>query len=208
MNLYALLLVSLSFIVPLRAMEKVRTADQADLASREGSAKHAKPSVCIDLTNEDEDIKPRIPELQALPALSLLSENQEASAVLKSIDKFCADLFLKSLEMGDAQAVGALIGFYSPDCSLLHAALQKDDLKMAELLIQNLEIAVLNSKNNEGKTALMLCAQRGLVSLITLLLIKGVDHKITDNQGNTFISYLPTNLQALIQAVVSINANK
>lgn len=206
MNIYALLLLVSSLIIPLHAMEKTRKASQADLESRDRSAKQARSMACIDLTGEIEDVKPAI--AGDLPALSLLSDKQTASPVMQKIDTFCTEILFKSLESGDAQAVAALIPFYCIDCTLLHAAIQRGDVRMAQLLIESLEKPLLNGKNKDGKTALMLCAKKELVPLITLLLTKGADHSIKDSDGKTFIQYLPTHLQALIQVVISLNEKK
>ncbi|MBY0352750.1 ankyrin repeat domain-containing protein [Candidatus Babeliales bacterium] len=64
---------------------------------------------------------------------------------------------------------------------------------------------VLNAKNYEGKTALMMFAENGKADLVTILLGAGADSEVRDSRGNAALHYAST--VELVYALTSKGAD-
>ncbi|MBP0013395.1 MAG: ankyrin repeat domain-containing protein [Roseofilum sp. SBFL] len=70
--------------------------------------------------------------------------------------------------------------------SLIEAITQGNRPRATELLSEGADV---NTKDNNGQTALMIATYKGEIGLVHLLLEKGADTKITDPEGWTVSKY-------------------
>ena len=88
----------------------------------------------------------------------------------------------------------------------LHAATERNQIEMAELLIDL--GADLNSENKNGMTPLMIAARHGNATLVKALLAKGANARKTDFTGRDAVSWAqesrrPAVVQMLQRAAVA-----